>query len=241
MYYIYMHTNKINGKKYIGMTNDIKRRWRRGGVEYKSSTIFSQAIKKYGFDNFKHEIIDKADTFEKACELEKFYISKNNTTDNKVGYNISPGGNGGKIYKEHPRNMLGKHQTEYQKEHQKGFMSDCKNNPMLNGSCKWGVTHKHPKGMKGKHHTEEHNKQLSEKMKGRVNNKPIKVIYPSGEIEYYNCTKDAEVIGLTKPVILKIIRSGKPYQIKVINQYTDRIKHLEGIEIKYLENTEITK
>ncbi|HFM5558661.1 TPA: GIY-YIG nuclease family protein, partial [Enterococcus faecium] len=34
-YIIYKHLNKINGKIYIGVTNDIGRRWRSGGIEYK--------------------------------------------------------------------------------------------------------------------------------------------------------------------------------------------------------------
>lgn len=241
MYYIYVHTNNFNGKKYIGMTNNIKRRWRQKGSEYKGCKVFFQAIKKYGFDNFTHEVIEKTENFNKACKLEQYYIALYDTTDNKKGYNTAPGGNGGKVYKKHPRNMLGKHQTKYQKEHQKEFMSDTKNNPMLNGSCKWGVTHEHPRGMKGKHHTEEHNRAISDKMKGKVNNKPIKVTYPTGEVKVFNRTQDAEVIGLTKPVILKIIRSKKPYKITVKNQYTEKVKHLDGITIAYLEDTEITK
>jgi hypothetical protein len=113
---------------------------------------------------------------------------------------------------------------------------------MKNGACIWGITHDHPKGMLGKHHTKAHNESISKKLIDKnINCKPVKVIYPDGKVEIYRSTGDAEKIGLTKPVILKIIRSNKPYTIKVINQYTNKIKHLSGIRIEYLDNTEITK
>ena len=45
MYYIYVHTNNFNGKKYIGMTNNVKRRWRQNGSEYKGCKVFSRQLK----------------------------------------------------------------------------------------------------------------------------------------------------------------------------------------------------
>lgn len=57
--YIYMHTNKINNKKYIGqIKQNPERRWREGGKGYVDSPKFWNAIQKYGWDNFEHEIIE---------------------------------------------------------------------------------------------------------------------------------------------------------------------------------------
>lgn len=241
MYVVYCHTNLINGKKYIGMTNNVKRRWRSTGAEYKTSKCFYNAILKYGWDNFKHEIIVDKLTEIQAQKLEKYYIKLYTTCDNTKGYNISEGGNGGRVYREHPRNMLGKSQTDYQKEHQREFMLDKNNNPMSNGSCEWGITHEHPRGMKGKNHTPEHNKMISNKMKQKgINCKPVIITFPSGETKTFRSMGEAQIIGLTKPVLLKILRSKKPYEIKTVNQHTEKIKHLIGITVTYLENTEVT-
>lgn len=242
MYCVYMHKNLINNKIYIGVTNDTKRRWRNNGIEYRTCSRFYGAILKYGFDSFEHIILNDNLTKEQAFELEKHYIKNFHSSNRKIGYNISEGGNGGKVYNEHPKNMLGKNQTFFQKENQRALMSNEKFNPMKNGSCVWDVTHPHPKGMEGKHHTAKHNQELSKKMKDKkINCKPVKVIYPDGREETYTSIGEAQVIGVSKPVILKIIRSGKPYKIKVVNQYTNKIKHLEGICIKYVDNTEVIK
>ena len=75
---IYKHTNLINGKSYIGQTaqEDLNKRWADGHGYYakrknKNNTIFYYAILKYGWENFKHEIIeDGIKTLEEANERE---------------------------------------------------------------------------------------------------------------------------------------------------------------------------
>lgn len=52
---VYMHTNNINGKRYIGISQNPKRRWKNGNG-YKTQ-LFGKAINKYGWDNFTHEIL----------------------------------------------------------------------------------------------------------------------------------------------------------------------------------------
>mgnify|MGYP002658749408 CR=1 FL=1 len=56
-YCVYKHTNKINGKVYIGQSSNIKERWSRKGTCYKGCTYFYNAIQKYGWDNFEHIIL----------------------------------------------------------------------------------------------------------------------------------------------------------------------------------------
>ena len=94
-YIVYCHENKINGKKYIGITKGSpKRRWA-GGHGYATSRHFDFAIKKYGWDNFEHKILMENLTKDEACRFEKEFIKKYKTSDDRYGYNISTGGESG--------------------------------------------------------------------------------------------------------------------------------------------------
>lgn len=103
MLYIYKFTNKVNGKAYIGQTNNIEKR-KRG---HKSESFnkkangyklpFHNAIRKYGWDNFSFEIIEEInDDFGRDYlnEREKYFIELFNSTTDKNGYNITVGGDG---------------------------------------------------------------------------------------------------------------------------------------------------
>ena len=90
-YLVYKHTTP-NGKSYIGMTcSSIKRR-AQNGKGYLTQRVFYNAIKKYGWDNIKHEVLEEKLSHKEACEKEKYYISKYKTTDRRCGYNITSGG-----------------------------------------------------------------------------------------------------------------------------------------------------
>ena len=88
---VYIHTNNINGKKYVGITSrDVKLRWQ-NGLGYKKC-YFANAIQKYGWDNFSHEIVYENLSKEEAFLKEKELIEKYKTTDRRYGYNRSTGG-----------------------------------------------------------------------------------------------------------------------------------------------------
>ena len=92
---VYKHTAP-NGKVYIGITsNDPKFRWH-GGNGYYRNEHFYNAIKKYGWDNITHEIIETDLPKDAACELEIRLITQYNATNPKYGYN---GTHGGEHYK----------------------------------------------------------------------------------------------------------------------------------------------
>ena len=55
-YCVYVHTNKFNGKKYVGQTcQKPEVRFGKNGSGYVGSRVFYNAILKYGWDNFYHE------------------------------------------------------------------------------------------------------------------------------------------------------------------------------------------
>lgn len=99
MYKVYAHVNKINSKIYIGITRQkVEKRWQKGNG-YIGCQHFYNAICKYGWDNFEHIILEDNLTEQKAKEKEILYIKLYNTTDEKFGYNMTIGGEGGLKYK----------------------------------------------------------------------------------------------------------------------------------------------
>lgn len=96
LYCVYMHVAP-NGKRYVGITSlKPEKRWA-NGEGYRSQTIFYRAIKKYGWENFKHVILEEELSFEQACEREQYYIKKYKTNLNRwqnpsYGYNRDDGG-----------------------------------------------------------------------------------------------------------------------------------------------------
>lgn len=99
-YVVYKHTCP-NGRAYIGITKqNLERRWR-SGTHYDYNRRFFLEIVKYGWDNFKHEIIDSGLSYEAAKQKETEYIEKFKTADERFGYNRSHGV-GGKGYERTP-------------------------------------------------------------------------------------------------------------------------------------------
>ena len=88
---IYLYTNKINGKQYIGQT--IQPIQVRHYNHLHQNTYFDRALKKYGESNFTLEILeDNIFDSEELDKKEQYYIEKYNTYYD--GYNSTPGGDG---------------------------------------------------------------------------------------------------------------------------------------------------
>ena len=87
---IYKITNNINGKIYIGQSNNIERRFQEHQTKGSSSRIpVDVAIKKYGKENFSYETLEECETF-KLNERETYWIQYYDTITK--GYNCSLGG-----------------------------------------------------------------------------------------------------------------------------------------------------
>jgi group I intron endonuclease len=94
-YIIYKHKNMINGKVYIGKTcQKPEKRYGSNGIGYRACPYFYNAIQKYGWNNFEHEILFSGLNKEEANEKESQMIKEYNSRDPKFGYNIRYGGDG---------------------------------------------------------------------------------------------------------------------------------------------------
>ena len=97
---VYIHTNKENQKKYVGITStSVVGRWHNGHgyLTKKKDGSFCQpamahAILKYGWKSFFHEIIATNLTMDQASEMEKELIEKYQSNKKAFGYNIKSGG-----------------------------------------------------------------------------------------------------------------------------------------------------
>lgn len=84
---IYIITNIINGKRYIGQSTDIKRRfYEHRCISHESNIHLKRALNKYGKENFKYEILELC-AEEELDEREVYYINAV-----KPEYNVSTGG-----------------------------------------------------------------------------------------------------------------------------------------------------
>lgn len=94
-YCVYMHRNKINDKKYIGITcRKPEHRWGKDGNSYKGQ-IFKTAIDKYGWCNFEHIILFTGLSAEEAYKKEQELIKLYKSNQKEFGYNLSSGGEHG--------------------------------------------------------------------------------------------------------------------------------------------------
>ena len=103
---VYKHTSP-SGKVYVGISSDINRRWAANGYYYcLADTIFSKALRKYGWDNFQHIIVQEGLTKKEACDMEKELIAYYKAK--KLSYNITDGGEGycGKHSGEHVQHRV---------------------------------------------------------------------------------------------------------------------------------------
>ena len=175
--YIYLITNNINSKIYIGKhsTDNLDDGYMGSGI------LIKKAIQKYGIENFTKDYLAFCDTEEKLNWFEKFYIKKYKARE--VGYNLTDGGDGslGRYYSE---------ETKMKISNTKSGVKVPKISIALKGKPS-GFKDKHhstdskqkiSESRKGKHHSDEAKRKISEGHKGKLKPK-YKWLTPTGEIK----------------------------------------------------------
>lgn len=210
MGYIYKITNTVNNKSYIGYTTDPQARWE-GHRHNQGSALVFQAIKKYGIDKIKFEVIA-----EDSVDNEQKYIEKYNTIAPN-GYNLKEGGSlppnlKGKTYKE----IYGadwKQQITKRQQANKG-----KHNMPHTKATKEKISKNNGRGMLGKKHSKKTLRLISESKKGlhkgagNPNAKQWRLISPEGQthIANGNLRKKCTELGLTFATVKKSHELGRP-------------------------------
>ena len=212
-YCVYIHTNKINGKMYVGQTiygNNPKRRWG-GGNGYKGCEYFYNAIQKYGWDKFEHEIIANNLTADEADNFEKLLITKLDLRNPNKGYNLESGGTKNKTLSESTKKKIseskigksngprseetkkrisegnkGKVLSDATKQKISGVRKECWTDEDYRRNQiekhKWQTGEKHP--WYGRNHTEETKEKIRQTSVGRILTEEAKIklsIANSGE------------------------------------------------------------
>lgn len=169
---VYVHTNKINGKRYVGVTSKAKpeHRWN-SGRGYKENPHFYSAIEKYGWDQFEHTILFDSLTEDEAKDTEKRLISEWNTQDPSHGYNMTSGGDG----------TPGCHPSD----ETRAKLS----NARLRENLSEETLRRRSEGLKGMKFSEEHKRKI-----GDGNSKPISMFTKDNDfIRTFKSARDAEV------------------------------------------------
>lgn len=205
IYTVYMATNKVNGKMYIGFDSDWPHRMKSHKKLRGDAPKFHSAIKKYGFESFEWSVLfqgwdrDFVLGFVEPCMIYEHQSQE-------LGYNITGGGSGrhGPISEEHRQKtiarMMGNKLTlgrKLSKEHrekigakQRGKLKSNEHKAKI-GKAQKGkpkATMGAKNGMFGKTHSDEVKKRLSEFAKTRTSGKnpnARKVFTPKGCFDSY--------------------------------------------------------
>lgn len=164
---IYKITNTINNKCYIGQAVDIEKRLREHqiGRKARTNTHLSNAIKKYGIENFTFETLEEC-SIEELDEREIFWINYFKTIDSNMLYNIAEGGHGGDTISNLPKEKYDAYikkiskprSEEFKKEQSERFKGD--KNPMYGKPISESAKEKKRKYMTGRKWVNNGEKQI---------------------------------------------------------------------------------
>lgn len=131
-YTLYRHVNKFNNHIYVGICHGNPcMRWGRNGKKYVGCTYFWNAIQKYGWDAFDHEVMMVGLTQQEAMAKEIEFIAYYKSNDRRYGYNLDSGGYcSGRISEESRRKMSEEKKGKYLGERNANYGNRGDKNPL---------------------------------------------------------------------------------------------------------------
>ena len=202
---IYKSTCLITNKSYIGKT--------KGSLEYRikkhkerlkvnDNNKFRNALRKYGMENFKWEILENINNL---CDLnikEKFYIEKFNT--NKNGYNSTLGGDWGDTWSHLSEEEKIERKLKISQKLKGHFVSDRTRNRIINMNKDPNFIKANKKKLKGRTLSEQRKKQISELTRAGMTKEVRKKISDSKKGKTWE-----EIFGTEKAFQMKEERRNK--------------------------------
>lgn len=174
---IYLLTNKITGKVYVGQTwYPYSIRMGKNGCNYKNSPYLYLALQKYGCDAFEYTTLEVHTDQAMADEREDYYIKQYNSRNHTIGYNLQEGGWSGKHSEETKKkisnSLIGHKMSESNRLKLIGntfalgsiHTDEWKENNSIRSKI-WHQENEHP--MLGRHHTDIAKKLIGEASVGR--------------------------------------------------------------------------
>jgi len=209
MAFIYILTNKLNGKQYVGKTEvSVKYRLQRHMTEMRKPTfkgVLHNAIRKYSIDSFEIECFEVSNSF---IDLWEKHLIKKWNTKAPNGYNLTDGGDG----------CCGHKHTEEWKR-QASLRNRGKNNAMYGRNLSKKTREAISIGNKGKVVSNKTKKLIS------LNNwqrRGIIIIEPDGNEYIFSSITDAAKHFNTKGCYFSRVASGER-------------KHHRGLKVRYVE------
>lgn len=190
---VYKHTNKMNGKVYIGITSrEPEVRWANGNG-YWSNKHFYNAIKKYGWENFDHEILCESLSESEAKERETHFISIYGAFGEN-GYNQTEGGEGCRGWKmnDEQKKKISVALTGRKRPPEIGEMVRRRS---LGKKASPEARRRMSEAQKGRHHTEETKALLSEIMKKKgIPEAAVRAAAEMHKRPVVQCTMDGDFV-----------------------------------------------
>ena len=156
--YIYLTTNTLNGKIYVGQhkAEDFESWYLGSGIHIRN------AVKKYGRGNFSVKLIDTAESKEELNEKEVYWIKELDSRNPDVGYNLAKGGAGHEMSGDSRKRMSEARKRYCASEAGKEQLSKLRRGRRLSEETKLKLS----RANKGRVKSEEERKRLSEALKG---------------------------------------------------------------------------
>jgi group I intron endonuclease len=203
---IYLITNKINGKRYVGQTiQTLRNRWhghKQASLPGKSTVPLYNAIRKYGLENFEIKVLSRSHSMEELNHREAYCIKLLGTLSPN-GYNLATGGSNS-LHSQETKDKISKIKTgkkigPYTEQHSKNMSIAQKGIPKPH-SKEWCENHKNK--MTGRKHSEE------SKQKRRDGGKCKKIFSPETNKTYGSIAKAGREHGIS-PANIHTLMHGK--------------------------------